>query len=114
MIKSNIKYQIEQMNNEDLIILNNLYVIESNLNYGTIKINNEIYFNTNFLHLNPFEIVQMLNFGHYDSFDQYVRINSNMKIQTIEYITTDYLCDSIKNISTYINNNFSKFQHLFN
>jgi hypothetical protein len=109
-----IECTIRMMDAEELFQLNNLYCKLRDMKHSIYFKNDENYFNAIFSDLKPFEIVQTISLGCYDHRHEYVRVTYANRIQSVEYISVDYLCDKVKNITYFVRDNFEKFQHLFN
>lgn len=104
--------EINNFNSDDLVSLNNRYCEEMNYNDDQIYSNDEDFFSTFFAD-NVMEAVRSVSYGEYDYSDNYVKFNGYGNLESMDYVTTEDLCNSVETMAEGIADDFSTYSDLF-
>lgn len=103
---------IENMSANELVNLNNLYCQEFGYDDNEIFDNDEEFFNM-FFEGKPMEVARATFYGNYNFSHDFVKFNGYGNLESIQYMSTDMLVDSIEVMAQSIEENFEAFEDLF-
>jgi hypothetical protein len=103
---------IENMSGNELVNLNNLYCQEFGYDDNEIFDNDEEFFNM-FFEGKPMEVARATFYGDYNFSHDFVKFNGYGNLESIQYMSTDMLVDSIEVMAQSIEENFEAFEYLF-
>jgi len=110
-LKASIIEQIDNLNESDLVNLNNRFCCEANYNDSEIYNNDEEFFNM-MLGNNPMSAARAVFYGDYDYSCEYVKFNGYGNLESIRFMTTDELADTVENIAEFAIENQHEFKDL--
>jgi hypothetical protein len=107
-----IKKAIEQMNENQLVELNNIYCQEFGYHDDEVYSNDEDFFNT-FFEGKPMEVARAQFYGDYNFSHEYVIFNGYGNLETFNTMDIEKLVDSVEVMAENIADRFEDFENIF-
>jgi hypothetical protein len=107
-----IKKAIDQMNENQLVELNNMYCQEFGYNDNEVYSNDEDFFNT-FFEGKPMEVARSTFYGDYDFSHYYVMFTGYGNLKTFHTMDIEKLVDSVEVMAENIADRFEDFENIF-
>jgi hypothetical protein len=114
-VKNQIIELINNMNQNELVELNNLYCQSANIYDNEVFSNDEEFFAMFFPNAGDgLKVAQAVFYGDYNYSHDWVTFNGYGNLQSYGYFTTDELCELVSVIAEYIEENPDDFSSLIN
>jgi hypothetical protein len=104
--------EIDSFNTGQLVQLNNIYCDESGYPDDQIYSNDANFF-ADYCNGNIMEAVRAVSYGYYTYTHDWVKINGYGNLETMEYLDSGDLCESVDTIAEHVAENFSDYDYLF-
>jgi hypothetical protein len=112
-VKNQIIELINNMNDDQLVQLNNLYCEHACISDGEIFANDEEFFAMFFPNAGDgLRVAQAVFYGDYNYSHNWVKFNGYGNLQSLSIITTDELCELVPTIAEFIEENPQGFKYL--
>ncbi len=112
-VKNQIIELINNMNDNQLVQLNNLYCEHACISDGEIFSNDEEFFSMFFPNAGDgLRVAQAVFYGDYNYSHNWVKFNGYGNLQSLSIITTDELCELVETIAEFIEENPQGFKYL--
>lgn len=112
-IKNQIIELINNMDQNDLVELNNLYCQSANIYDSEVFSNDEEFFSMFYPNAGDgLKVAQAVFYGDYNYSHDWVSFNGYGNLQSYGYFTTDDLCEHVSVIAEYIEENADDFSDL--
>jgi hypothetical protein len=102
---------INEMNEDQLIELNNLYCQSIGDMDSEVFLLDEEFFEV--MGFSPLEAIQKAHYGDFNYSHKYVTFDGYANFKTFDYFETSDLCELVETMAEYISENFEEFEHLF-
>jgi hypothetical protein len=112
-MKNQVEKIVEQLKNSKdsvLVDVNNIYCSENGFDGDEIYSNDVHFFNDYFTDVD--QAVRAVCYGEYKYMDAWVKFNGYGNLETLNYVTTNDLVESVETIAEYIFDNKEGFQHI--
>ena len=114
-VKNQIIELINNMDQNDLVELNNLYCQSANIYDSEVFNNDEEFFSMFYPNAGDgLKVAQAVFYGDYNYSHDWVTFNGYGNLQSYDHFTTDNLCELVGTIAEYIAENPDDFEHLIN
>ena len=112
-VKEQIIELINNMNDDQLVQLNNLYCEHACINDGEIFSNDEEFFSMFFPKAGDgLRVAQAVFYGDYNYSHNWVKFNGYGNLQSYSFINPDDLCELVETIAEFIEENPNDFSSL--
>jgi hypothetical protein len=105
--------EIDSFNTGQLVQLNNIYCDGAGYPDDQIYSNDANFF-ADYFSGNIMEAVRAVSYGDYTYTHDWVRINGYGNLETMQYLDSGDLCESVDTIAEHVAENFSDYDYLFN
>jgi hypothetical protein len=107
---SKIVEKLKDSKDSVLVDVNNIYCSENGFDGDEIYSNDVDFLNTYFTDVD--QAVRAVCYGEYKYMDAWVKFNGYGNLETLNYVTTNDLVESVETIAEYIFDNKEGFQHI--
>lgn len=112
-VKNKIIDLINNMNQNELVELNNLYCQSADIYDGEIFSNDEEFFSMFYPNAGDgLKVAQAVFYGNYDYSHDWVTFDGYGNLQSYSHINTDNICELVGTIAEYIEENLNDFDGL--